>query len=428
MKKKASIIMLMLVLLVIPFGQIASASESMLENTPTVAAATGPITDLTYFSRSETDMTLRWTPAQGALMIYFEQRQVGSSSWVRSNTKDWLWPNATYTIITGLTANTLYEFRMVVLGGPNAGISNTVTLKTDINLILKSITAGNFFDWNPGDGTIYSDLTYGPKASNKYDLYIPTNASKTDDIGVILNLHGGSWTSGDKADDAPHLKRYAQNGYITASMNYTLAGGTNGGTIAMMMDEIEACIAALKQELLNRGYNVTRLALAGYSAGGHLASLFAYSRTEDSALPIKLVIDSAGPADFNIDSWYPLMPDFVVAGYVSMLTGQTVTVNQMLNGEAAELIKSISPAQQVTSNSPPTVVAYGAYDQLVGQGNYQKLVAALQQAGVDFESILYPYSDHVLGNDPDKVLEHQNTVLYYLNTYLAPIPTPISNF
>ncbi|MBB6637181.1 prolyl oligopeptidase family serine peptidase [Cohnella thailandensis] len=419
--KKALAVMLLLVLAVVPFGQIVNASESTPATASTTAVA-GPITDLTYFSRSETDMTLRWTPAQGALMIYFEQRQVGSSVWVRSTTKDWLWPNAAYAIITGLTANTLYEFRMVVLGGPNAGVSNAVTLKTDMNLILKSITAGNFYDWNPGDGTIYSDLTYGPKASNKYDLYIPTNASQTDDIGVILNLHGGSWTSGDKADDAPHMKWYAHNDYIAASMNYTLVGGTDGGTVATIMDEIEACIEALKQELLNRGYNVTRLAITGYSAGGHLASLFGYSRAEDSALPIELVINSAGPADFNIDSWYPLMPDFVVAGYVSLLTGQTVTVDQMLNGEADELIRSISPAQQVSSDAPATVLAYGAYDQLVGQGNNQKLVAALQQAGVDFEYILYPYSDHVLGNDPDKVLERQNTVLSYLNTYLAPIP------
>lgn len=421
MKKKALAVMLLLALMVVPFGQIASASESTPAHTTTTAAA-GPITDLTYFSRSETDMTLRWTPAQGALMIYFEQRQVGSPFWVRSTTKDWLWPNAAYAILTGLTANTLYEFRMVVQGGPNAGVSNTVTLKTDMNLILKSIVAGNFFDWNPGDGTIYTDLTYGPKASNKYDLYIPTNASKTDEIGVILDLHGGSWVGGDKADDAPHMKWYAHNGYITASMNYTLVGGANGGTVPTIMDEIEACIEALNQELLDRGYHVTRLAISGYSAGGHLASLFAYTRADDSALPIELVINSVGPADFHIDSWYPLLPDTVVAGLISMLTGQTVTVDQMLNGDAEELIRSISPAQQVSSDAPATVLAYGAYDQLVGQGNNQKLVAALQQAGVDYEYILYPYSDHVLGNDPDKVLERQNTVLSYLNTYLAPIP------
>lgn len=416
MKKKVFIYFLVFALFSIPLMQVANAAEV------TATASAGPITSLGYQSREETKVTLRWPEAKGAVLLTLEQRQVGSLFWTKSTTQDWLWPNATSATLTGLTTDTLYEFRLVVVGGENAGISNTITVKTDINLLLKIAFAGNLFDWNPGDGTIYKDLTYGSKAINKYDLYIPTNASKTEDIGVVLHIHGGSWTGGDKSDDAFDPKRYAQNGYIAASMNYSLAGGAESATIETMLDEIEACIAALKQELTTRGYHVNRMALAGSSAGAHLASLFAYSRTESSALPIKLVINKVGPADFHPETWEPIFDEAFVAGFLSMLVGQSISVEEIRSGAAEQVINSVSPLHYISSSSPATVMAYGGYDQMVPHGHNEKLLGALQQAGVDYQYTFFSYSDHVLGNDPDKTTESFNKTLSYLKKYLSPLP------
>lgn len=43
----------------------------------------------------------------------------------------------------------------------------------------------------------FPDLSYGPGGQQTFDLYLPTD--RGDSPGLILYIHGGAWTSGDKA-------------------------------------------------------------------------------------------------------------------------------------------------------------------------------------------------------------------------------------
>lgn len=270
-------------------------------------------------------------------------------------------------------------------------------------------------DWNEEDGVFLYDLSYGEGDRNKYDLYIPADASKEDEVGVILFIHGGSWTSGSKEDMALDCKRYAKAGYITASMNYTYAGGSEENTVYKMLDEIQSCVAAVKEELTGKGYNVTKMAISGYSAGGHLAALYAYSRADVSALPVVLLVDFVGPADFHTDSWLPGLG----ASMTSLLTGQKITNDQMNSGDAEGLINSISPVHFVTGISCASLLVYGGQDQLIGQAHHEKLAAALDEAGVDYTLIVFPNSGHSLENDPDKFEEYISTAMSYLKEYFG---------
>jgi acetyl esterase/lipase len=272
-------------------------------------------------------------------------------------------------------------------------------------------------DETPSGGTevILYDLSYGDGEINKYDLYIPAGASKEDETGVILYIHGGSWTSGSKADEAPDCERYAKAGYITASMNYTLAGTSKENTAYKMLDEIQACVAAIKDELTDRGYNVTKMAIGGASAGGHLASLYAYSKADVSAIPVVLLIDLVGPSDMHAESWGPGL----ATALTGLLTGREVTAEQMSSGDAEELINSISPVHFVNGNSCASILAYGGQDALVGKAHHEKLTAALEEAGVDYSLLIFPNSGHSMDNDSDKFEEYVNTVKTYLKKYFG---------
>jgi acetyl esterase/lipase len=270
-------------------------------------------------------------------------------------------------------------------------------------------------DWAEENGVILYDLSYGEAERNTYDLYIPADASKEAEVGIILFIHGGSWTTGSKEDMAPECKRYAKAGYITASMNYTYAGGSAENTAYKMLDEIQSCVAAVKEELTGKGYNVTKMAISGYSAGGHLAALYAYSRADVSALPVVLLVDFVGPADFHTDSWLPGLG----ASMTSLLTGQKITNDQMNSGDAEGLINSISPVHFVTGISCASLLVYGGQDQLIGQAHHEKLAAALDEAGVDYTLIVFPNSGHSLENDPDKFEEYISTAMSYLKEYFG---------
>lgn len=66
---------------------------------------------------------------------------------------------------------------------------------------------------------VFKDIKYGNRERNTLDLYIPPIADKGQEQGVVLFLHGGSWTSGDKSSMAEECRTYADKGYLTATMN-----------------------------------------------------------------------------------------------------------------------------------------------------------------------------------------------------------------
>ena len=64
-------------------------------------------------------------------------------------------------------------------------------------------------------GTVYKDISYGEGEANKFDLYVPANGSK-ESYGLVVYLHAGGFTSGDKAGDAEMLAWLCSKGYVAA--------------------------------------------------------------------------------------------------------------------------------------------------------------------------------------------------------------------
>lgn len=75
------------------------------------------------------------------------------------------------------------------------------------------------------------DVVYGQGLVNgggsstdlELDLYIPTTPAG-EDTPLIILIHGGGFTSGDKASMAGVGRAFAQRGWLAASINYRLAG------------------------------------------------------------------------------------------------------------------------------------------------------------------------------------------------------------
>ena len=165
--------------------------------------------------------------------------------------------------------------------------------------------------------------------------------------------------------------------------------------------------------------------MGGYSAGGHLSSLYAYSRADVSPIPVVLEINQVGPADFHLDTWLndtyakSLSDEIGVTGMVSIMVNKTITVEEMKNGKAEDLINSVSTVHFANSKSCPSLIGYGAIDQIVAQKHHEKLEAALKNAGVDYQLIFYPNSDHMLAGNKDKTDEFNNAMFAYLKKYFG---------
>ena len=75
--------------------------------------------------------------------------------------------------------------------------------------------------WDDSVGTMYPDLSYGEGDANKFDLYLPADNSR-ESYGLVVYLHAGGFTSGDKSGDAGILQWLCSKGYVAAGINYTL--------------------------------------------------------------------------------------------------------------------------------------------------------------------------------------------------------------
>ncbi|MGN1273407.1 MAG: alpha/beta hydrolase fold domain-containing protein [Thermoguttaceae bacterium] len=274
---------------------------------------------------------------------------------------------------------------------------------------------GYIVDWSDEDGRVIEGLVYDNGKNLKYDLYLPKNIGKEKPVPLMLFIHGGSWTSGKRQDIAHACKYYAKHSCITATLDYSLASKKHPEvTIYTMLDDITACIGAIKNKLTEEGFQTPKIALSGFSAGGHLALLYAYSRAEESPIPIAFVFEKVGPTDLGEKGFGAEM----AVGLVLYGTGKQIKVEDLNKPEGKRLVDSISPASCVTEKSVPTIFAYGGKDDLVKRCHRDILADALEKNGVPHIEVNFPNSHHGMWSDPDKTEEFRKAVLSYCDNYM----------
>ena len=292
------------------------------------------------------------------------------------------------------------------------GCSGCITTAVVIHKKLKN--ADYLEDWKANDGTIITDIVYDEQKNLKYDLYLPNTTSDTP-VGAMLFIHGGAWKMGKKSDMSFACKRFAKEGYVTATIQYSLVTKENNVTFFDMLDDIGKCLEHMKMTAAEKHHPVKAVALSGISAGGHLAMLYAYSRADRSPIPIAFVCQQVGPSCFEKGMWtnHPEW-DYVLAMAGS---GYGMTQEAYENGSMAKVVELISPALKIDEHSVPTIAAYGGKDGLVPFTHAEKLREALETHHVPHVFIVYPNSGHFLCDDPDCAKQYRKAILEYCRKY-----------
>lgn len=261
---------------------------------------------------------------------------------------------------------------------------------------------------------VFSNIAYGAGERNVIDIYVPAEAYEKEANGCILFIHGGSWSSGSKDEMMGECVALANEGYITATMSYTLINDENRDTYSVMtvLDEITQAIDAIKKFSDEKGLNITKLATSGYSAGAHLSMLYSYARPEESAIPLAFAANKVGPSDFTTESWGEAGPRIA-----KMLAGAAITEQYMNEGKEKELIELVSPVYYVNENSIPSLLAYGGKDKTVPVGNANSVKNAFEEAGAVYDFILFPFSDHILIFAPFSSVQYNLKLKDYCNKY-----------
>lgn len=276
-------------------------------------------------------------------------------------------------------------------------------------------------DWNDSVGTIHVDLSYADGEFNKYDLYLPADDTR-ENYGLVVYLHAGGFTAGDKSGDAEMLKWLCSKGYVAAGINYTLRTDTNTASVNSMSEEIRDAIPVIIEEAKRRGYSIDKMAIGGGSAGHALAMIYAYRDVEQAPVPVVLTFGAVGPASFYQEDWGVFgldKSDEACAAMFTVMSGTEITPQEVADGTYLEKVKPISAADWVTAESPATVVAYGTHDKVQPFLASLRLKSALEENGVDHKYFEAKHSGHGLQNDSKVSIAWMEAIEEYLDKYMG---------
>lgn len=140
-----------------------------------------------------------------------------------------------------------------------------------------------------------SNLHYGAHHLQTLD-YFPTAGR---DAPLLVFIHGGYWRSLDKDDFSHVAQAFCAGGINVALLNYRLAPHFDMQDI---VSDARAGFAWLYRQAAAFGFNTERIAVAGHSAGGHLAAMLAGTDWHAFHLPsdaVKLMCSISGIYDLE---------------------------------------------------------------------------------------------------------------------------------
>jgi len=106
-----------------------------------------------------------------------------------------------------------------------------------------------------------------PDGKDRLDLYVPKGATN---LPVIVSLHGGALSQGDRAEEVFVGQRFAAAGYLTVVPSYRLSPEV---AHPAHIQDVAAAFAWVKRHAGEHGGDSNRIMVIGHSAGAYLAAL-----------------------------------------------------------------------------------------------------------------------------------------------------------
>jgi len=273
---------------------------------------------------------------------------------------------------------------------------------------------------------VFYDIPYGEGERQKLDIFLPERlGAMRNRVPFFMLIHGGSWTGGDKSDFYFFTELLNEYGYGAVVINYRLVAPDVIYTD--ILDDMASAFALLTEIGKDYMLNTDKAALFGNSAGGHLALLYSYKINKNSPIPIAFVVSQVGPTDFTDPDYYNNAAEEELEEkleLISRLTGENMSAEDALKGNFPDAIKDASPITHISTNFPPTLLAYGMADTLVPYSNGVRLLGELRKHNAsDNRSrlVLYKNSGHDLAGDEVALAESVGALYDFSLNYL-PLP------
>ncbi|MDQ2862284.1 MAG: alpha/beta hydrolase [Bacteroidota bacterium] len=255
----------------------------------------------------------------------------------------------------------------------------------------------------PLTDTIVTNISYGNNDADKLDLGLPAN--RTNETKLVIVIHGGAWSSGDKGDLNFITSGLKSRGFAVANMNYRLSPQSDDN-YSMQLDDIDSAITFLNKNASYYIFKPSQFYITGHSAGAHLSLSYAYTRNSNGK--IKAAAGMASPTNLFSAAYYNTVID---APLITPYLGAPLTI------ASEQRYKDCSPYYHVNKNTLPTILFQGYLDIIIQREQATSLWSLLTKNGVANKVIIYPLVFHDWWTNGDLVKNTLDEMAAWFNKY-----------
>lgn len=227
------------------------------------------------------------------------------------------------------------------------------------------------------------DINYSDASAEMCRMDVYYNSTATEPTPIVINMHGGGWNHGAK-EEQTGFGTFTSMGFAVANVEYRM---TPQAKAPAAVEDVRCALQYILNNAATFNIDTEKIVFQGGSAGGHLALTAAYlqnNRLYDTncndyqgEIKILAVIDKYGPAKLSEFMFYRSLVEWL---------GD--------KSEDNDFISSISPADMVDANTPPTYIVHGDADPTVPYDQSVTLAAVLEANNVDYEFTTIPGGGH----------------------------------
>lgn len=216
------------------------------------------------------------------------------------------------------------------------------------------------------------------------DLHMPT-ADRP--LPTVIWVHGGAWRSGSR-QDVPAIE-LTRHGYAIASVDYRLSVDSQ---FPAQVHDIKAAIRYLRANAASYGLDAERFAIAGSSAGGHLAALVGVTGGNAA-------LEGDVGRDHEASSRVRAIASFYGASNLGTILSQSTphglsvrmpALQLLLGGQpdqTVQLARLASPVAHVDADDPPLMLIHGDQDPQMPFEQSSELRQTYREAGLEVEFV-----------------------------------------
>jgi acetyl esterase/lipase len=251
------------------------------------------------------------------------------------------------------------------------------------------------FPFHPRDMQLVKNVVYGSLPRQRLDVWrmstTPLHAP------VVLFIHGGSWTMGDKREQGrPMLHEFVRRGWIAVVPNYRLAPRHPWPA---QIEDVTRVLGWVKKNIATHGGDPERVVVSGGSAGGQLAALVALSAKDATWRPH----DMTDVADWSVRGAMPFYGVLETTGDEAHWRGLGRGIRILLERRIVQvpyegnepLYRAMSPFDRIGADAPPFFVVQGRNDTLVDVQVARDFVTKFREvANAPMYYVELPFTQH----------------------------------